>query len=129
MKHRKAKGFLANIGGAAAIEFAFTAPVFFMLVGGLIEVGLLLFTQVALQHGAEAAARCGSIDTNNCKTTSQIQSFAAAQTFGLSVPASTFTVTTPACGTKVAASTAFPVVFNYFGAPSLTLTASSCFPK
>jgi Flp pilus assembly protein TadG len=125
----KLRRFLKHSGGATAIEFAFTAPVFFMLVGGVIETGLLLYTQVALQHGAEAAARCGSINSSTCGTTSQIQSFAVAQSYGLSVPASTFTVTTPSCGTRVVASTVFPVAFNYFGAPSLTLTASSCFPR
>jgi Flp pilus assembly protein TadG len=131
VRQRKAKWrrFLADLCGATAVEFAFTAPVFLMLVGGSIEAGLLLYTQVALQHGAEAAARCGSIDTHNCATTSQIQAFAVTQSFGLSVPASTFTVTTPSCGTRVAASTVFPIAFNYFGAPTLTLTAASCFPK
>lgn len=124
-----ARQFLRDASGATAIEFAFTAPLFLGLVGGIIEVGLLLFTQVALQHGAESAARCGSVNTTLCATISQIQSYAAAQSFGLSVPASAFTVTAPACGTQVQASTVFPFVFSNLGMPSLTLTASSCFPK
>jgi Flp pilus assembly protein TadG len=120
--------FLRDRSGATAVEFAFTAPVFFMLVGGLIEVGILFFTQLALQHGAEAGARCGSIDTHNCATTSQIQAYAAAESFGLSVPASTFTVTSPQCGTQVVATNTVPMIF-YFGRSSLTLTAQACFPK
>jgi len=41
--------FLRNAGGATALEFALIAPVFFALVAGIIELGLLLWTQVALQ--------------------------------------------------------------------------------
>jgi Flp pilus assembly protein TadG len=122
--------FLRHKGGATAVEFAFTAPVFLALVAGIIEVGMLLYTQVALQHGVEAAARCASVDTHNCGTTSQIQSYAVAQSLGLSVPASTFTVSAPNCGTKVQASSPFAFVFNnVFSTTSLTLTAWSCFPK
>jgi Flp pilus assembly protein TadG len=124
-----AKRFLRDRRGATAVEFAFTAPAFLGLVGGLIEVGLLFFTQVALQHGAEAGARCASVDTTLCATVSQIQTYAASQSFGLSLPASTFTVSAVNCGTQVQASSPFNFVFGYFGVPSLTLTASSCFPK
>ena len=48
--------------GASAVEFALTAPVFFVMLFAVIDGGLLLWTQVGLQHGAEAAARCASID-------------------------------------------------------------------
>jgi Flp pilus assembly protein TadG len=124
-----AQRFFRDKKGAAAIEFAFTAPVFFAFVGGLIQVGLLLYTQIALQHGVESAARCASVNTTTCGSTSQIQSYAAAQSYGISVPASAFTVSAASCGTQVQASSSFGFIFSYFGTPSLTLTASSCFPK
>lgn len=68
----KTPSFLRDICGATAVEFALTAPAFLALVGGVIEVGLLLFAQVALQHGVEAGARCASVDLHLCATISQI---------------------------------------------------------
>ena len=48
--------------GATALEFAILAPVFFLIIFGIIAFGLLFWTQVGLQHGAEMAARCASIN-------------------------------------------------------------------
>ena len=48
--------------GAALVEFTVTLPLFLLLTFGLIYAGLLLFTQSALQHGVEYAARCASIN-------------------------------------------------------------------
>jgi len=115
--------------GTAAIEFAMTMPVFFMIIFGIIEGGILLWAQVGLQHGVEMAARCASVNTAVCGSASTTQTFAAQQTNGFNPPASTFTVSTPACGTLVAASYKYTFVSFYFGKPSVTLTARSCFPK
>lgn len=52
--------------GTSALEFALTAPVFFLFIFGVIEVGLLSWTQIGLQHGAEMAARCASINSTLC---------------------------------------------------------------
>src|SRR5437016_2558775 len=57
---------LRNDRGASAIEFALTAPVFFMTLIGLIQCSLLLWAQFGLQHGVEMAARCASINTSLC---------------------------------------------------------------
>ena len=43
--------------GTSAVEFALTAPAFFAIVFGIIETGLMLWTQQGLQHGAQLAAR------------------------------------------------------------------------
>jgi len=122
------KRFFTNIDGATALEFALCAPAFFMLVMGIIQAGLLVWMQLALQQGVEAAARCASINKNSCATTSQIQSFASTATYGLTPPASTFTVTTPACGNQVAASYT-PSYLPSFPIPTTTLTAQACFPS
>ena len=111
------------------IPFGLTAPIFFLLIFGVVEAGLMLFTQTALQHGTEMAARCATINTATCSSVSSIQNYAAQQSFGLNVPAATFTVTTPACGNQVSANYVYQFITSYFGAPSLTLTAQACFPK
>ena len=116
--------------GASALEFALTAPVFFLFIFGIIEFGLLLWTQIGLQHGAEMAARCASVDSTLCPNSNPgaITSYAAQQAFGLALPSQTFTYSTPACGNQVSASHAFqfPAILNL---SPLTLTAQACFPS
>jgi Flp pilus assembly protein TadG len=115
--------------GASAVEFALIAPVFFLFIFGIVACGLLFWTQIGMQHGAEMAARCASINGTLCPSSNPgaITGYAMQQTLGLSLPASTFTYSTPACGNQVNASYAFqfPDILNL--AP-LTLTAQSCFP-
>jgi len=43
--------------GAAAVEFALIAPIFLVLLCGIIENGLILFTQAAMDNGTRDAAR------------------------------------------------------------------------
>ena len=43
--------------GSAAIEFAFIAPVFFLLLMGTMEVGIMFFAQFTLQNATNDAAR------------------------------------------------------------------------
>ncbi len=114
--------------GASALEFALTAPVFFLFIFGIIEFGLLFWTQLGLQHGAELAARCASVNSLLCPNSNAITSYAAQQAFGLSLPSQTFTYSSLACGNQVSASYAFqfPEVLNL---SPLTLTAQACFPS
>jgi Flp pilus assembly protein TadG len=114
--------------GASALEFALTAPAFFLFMFGIIEFGLLLWTQIGLQHGAELAARCASVNPTLCPGSSAITGYAAQQAFGLSLPSQTFSYSTPACGNQVNATYAFqfPQILNL---SPLTLTAQACFPS
>jgi Flp pilus assembly protein TadG len=117
-----------NESGASALEFALTAPVFLLFIFGIIEFGLLFWTQLGLQHGTEMAARCASVNPTLCPGSSEITSYAARQAFGLSLPAQTFTYTTTTCGSQVSASYTFqfPQVLNL---SPLNLTAQACFPS
>lgn len=114
--------------GASALEFALTAPAFFLFIFGIIEFGLLFWTQIGLQHGTEMAARCAGVNPTLCPSSNAITSYAAQQAFGLSLPSQTFTHSTPACGNQVSASYAFqfPEILNL---SPLTLTAQACFPS
>lgn len=69
--------------GASAVEFAITAPVFFAVVFGIIEGGLLLWTQLGLQHGAEMAARCAAVNKTMCNNSSAVQNFAVQNSYDL----------------------------------------------
>jgi Flp pilus assembly protein TadG len=119
--------FRKDSGGTTALEFALCAPAFFALVMGIVEGGLLVWMQLALQQGVEAAARCASINKNSCTTASQIQTFASTASYGLTPPVATFTVTTPSCGNMVQASYT-PTYLPGFPIPTPTLTAQACFP-
>lgn len=114
--------------GTSAVEFGLTAPVFFLFVFGIIEFGLLLWTQVGMQRGAELAARCATVNTTLCGTSSAISAYATQQAFGLSLPDSTFTATTAACGNQVSGSYSFQFL-SFLGLSPINLTAQACFPK
>jgi uncharacterized membrane protein len=119
---------VADERGASAVEFAITAPLFFLILAIIIECGLLLWTQLGLQHGSEMAARCAGVNKTTCGTVSAIQTYAVQQTFGLSPPPETFTITPAACGMLVSANYDFVFMTSYFGIPKLGLTAQACFP-
>jgi TadE-like protein len=120
--------FCGDERGTTILEFALTVPVFFALLFGIIGSGLLLWMQLGLQHGAEMAARCATVNANICGSVSSIQSYAAGQAYGLNPSPSVFSVTTQACGNQVSASYTFQFITSYVGIPSLTLSAQSCFP-
>ena len=121
--------FYNDNGGVTAIEFAMTAPVFMLLLFGIIQVSLALWTQLGIAHGAAFAARCASLTPSTCSSSDTIQTYALSESFGLSIPKSTFTVSTPACGNQVSASYVYSFMTLAFGTPSVTLTAQSCYPK
>lgn len=67
------KRFLYDQRGANILEFAFVAPVFFLLLLGIMEFGLYMFNQVMIQSIAYQAAREASLGrisgTGSCSTT------------------------------------------------------------
>lgn len=115
-------------GGAAVVEFAIVLPVLLLCVLGLIEFGRAIWTQAALAYAVEAAARCAAIDKLTCGNAAQTQQYAAAHTPGLTLPATTFSLTTPACGAQVSASLPFDFLLPALLPYSQTLTAQACFP-
>lgn len=58
--------------GSAAIEFAMIAPIFFLLIFGIIETGVLFLAGNVLQHAADDAARLvrtGQVQTEHLSAT------------------------------------------------------------
>jgi Flp pilus assembly protein TadG len=114
--------------GAAVVEFAIILPILLLCVLGLIEFARAIWTQATLDHAVQAAARCAAVDPLTCGTVAQTQQYATTKAPGLSLPASTFTVTNPACGVQVAASLAFDFLVPELLPYSQTLNARACFP-
>jgi len=75
--------------GAAAVEFALTAPVLFLLVFGMIEVGRALMVQHLLTNAARDGARAAILDG---ATVSAVESQVTSYLSGSSVSGSTVTV-------------------------------------
>jgi uncharacterized membrane protein len=48
--------------GATLVEAAITMPLFLSLTFGVLQAGLLLWTQAGLQHGVDMAARCATVN-------------------------------------------------------------------
>ena len=46
-----------DVAGATAVEFAVVGPVLFILVFGIIQTGLLIFTKQQLHYAVESAVR------------------------------------------------------------------------
>jgi Flp pilus assembly protein TadG len=123
------KRFHKDTGGATMIEFAMTAPLFMLLLFGIIQVSLALWTQFGIAHGAAMASRCLSLTPSTCSSNDATQTYALGESYGLTIPKSTFTVSTPVCGNQVRASYVYTFMTMAFGTPSVTLTAQSCYPK
>jgi Flp pilus assembly protein TadG len=116
--------------GNAVVEAAFLLPVFLSFILGVVEVGRLFWTQSTLQFAVQEAARCASIDTAICGSTSAIQAYAVSKATNLNVAASAFSVTTSSCGNMVQISRPFDfIAADLFPVASITLSAQSCYPK
>jgi Flp pilus assembly protein TadG len=51
-----------NRRGAAAVEFAIVAPIFFLLVFGMVEYGRMIMVQQVITNAAREGARVGVLD-------------------------------------------------------------------
>jgi Flp pilus assembly protein TadG len=135
--------------GSVLVEFTLTMTMLLLLMFGLVQAGLLLWTQSGLQHGVERAARCASVNysanqlglTQSCfavapdaVTDTTIKQYAAQSSWGIVPASSSFTVHSPPaatakCGTDpgyvVTVSPTYNLINYLF---SVTLTATSCFP-
>lgn len=55
----------ADSQGAAAVEFALIAPVFFLLLAGIFNLGQMVYGRVVLNGAVQQAARSTSLETVN----------------------------------------------------------------
>lgn len=131
--YSRMRAFGRSNTGSAAVEFAFVAPLLFLLMFAIVEFGRAWWAKSSLQYAAERAARyavvCG---TGACPGDAAIKTYAANQVVDQPVDSSTFTVT-PLAGPP--AQTCVNYSFNF--APwfvggldvlesALTFTGSAC---
>ena len=119
--------------GATAVETALVLPLLLSMFFGIVEVGHLVWTVTALNLAVEDAARCASVSNASspaitpCDTSVHTQNYAAGRTWGMTIPASTFTLSTPSCGYLISASYPYQPIVGYIPM-SFTVTASACYP-
>lgn len=119
--------------GAAAVEFAVVAPVFFLLVFGMIEYGRMVMVQQVITNAAREATRVAVLDGSTTATvkTAAINAMAGAK---ITIATSNVTVSPdPPSGAKFGdpVSVTVTVPFNqvswlpspmYLGGKSMTAT-------
>jgi Flp pilus assembly protein TadG len=125
--------------GTVAIEYALILPVMLLFTLGIMDTGRLLWTYITLSRATEVAARYGAVCNPATVTCTGIPAYAVAQAWGINdVTAANFAVATSACGVQVAANYTFTFITPWFpsfggsapfGAPTMTLNATSCYPK
>ena len=111
--------------GATAVEFAMLLPGFLVFVLGIGNCGMMLWTQLGIQHGVVEAARCATINPSSCP---DVPAYASQQAYDLNIPKTAFTLSSTACGNQVTANYQFPFTTLMFPPMNVTLTALSCYP-
>ncbi len=108
-----------------AVEFALVLPALAaVLVGGLYG-GVAVYSAAGLHTAVEQAARCFSVNSNQCGDAATTQTFAQSEYSGAGVPV--FTASLQSCGHQVSATVTIPllaVVADF----SVPLSAAACFP-
>lgn len=131
---RRADAIAIDRRGATAVEFALIATPLLLFLLGIEETSRLMWTQAAINMAVEDAARDSSVKSAGgvCATNDAagvtIADYAASRAWGLSIPSGDFTLSTPACGCKVAATHPFTPIVPRLVPYNITLTANACFP-
>ena len=125
-------------GGAASLEFVFIAMVYAPLSFAILEVGMLLWTQNAMQSAATLASRSAAISSSDCP---DVASYAATAVGEWLVPDTVYsadvTVQSGAsCNGAPGKSSIVTITHQFWAGITLpwpfsapTITVSSCFPS
>jgi Flp pilus assembly protein TadG len=133
---RSIRSMARDRSGATAVEFALLAPVLFMFLMGILEMGLALWMQNSLDYSVAEAARCAA-NSSTCgapsSQTSALVTAYAAGVSGAALDSSVFTYShaaspNNACGYQVTASYPLTLAIPFLNY-SLTLTSSACYPN
>jgi Flp pilus assembly protein TadG len=144
MRGRGGRRLGGESAGTAALEFALSVTPLLLLMLGIIEGGLLLWSWQALEGAVIEAGRCAALDAISCQnvatTPSKTASYAAtaAKARGLAgasasnVKITTGTAAQALCGNTTAGVVSISMTYTvqivgFIPLPS-TLTAAACFP-
>jgi hypothetical protein len=129
------KRFLDSPRGQEAVEFALVLPAMIGLTIGVMEMLLLLFANSSLHYAVDEAARCMSVDSLSCPTTTATEAYGRNRYYGPDITP-TFTAVNGRCGDAalgpkgaVVSATGHwrinGVIFHF----DVPLSATACFPS
>ena len=115
--------------GQDLIEFALVLPILALLMFGIIEFGIVMFSYNTIGDAAREGARYGSVHCPSWSTTCNLTDISRAAkklTTGLNPANLTVTPSPPAGGTiRVVVQYQVPLITFIVGSPSITLRAVS----
>jgi K+-transporting ATPase c subunit len=112
-------------GATAAVEFALVLPVLIILIVGILYSGLVMYSIAGLHNAVETAARCYSVDSNQCGSASAAETFGESHYYGISAP--TFSAAIAGCGHQVSASLNMALSAG-ITSWNIPLSATACYP-
>jgi Flp pilus assembly protein TadG len=125
MRFGQTRALLTCDSGTTAAEFGMVLPAVAALIVGGLYTGVLVYSAAGLHNAVEQAARCYSVNVNQCGTVSATQTYAQNQYYGVNSP--TFTASLQSCGHQVAATVAIPLI-AVVESLTVPLSATACFP-
>jgi Flp pilus assembly protein TadG len=125
MSLRQSRGLLTCDSGTTAAEFALVLPAVAALIVGGLYTGIAVYSAAGLHNAVEQAARCYSVNVNQCGSDSATQTYAQSQYYGVNSP--TFTASIQTCGHQVAATVTIPLI-AVVESLNVPLSATACFP-
>lgn len=121
---------LKNRDGAMAVEFAFVAPVLFMFILGIIDLGQYLWVFNTMQRAADESARMGAVQD---QSDSQVQTLAKSMLAALDKSKFTVSVnpaSTPVDTLRVQITSNYQTIYPMaFFQPTLAMNVISDFPN
>ncbi len=119
MAKSRVQKFRRDQRGVAAIELAILGPVYLALLLGVIQSGLLIFTQANLHYAVQKGARCAALQ-ESCPSPAGYYASPGA--------APVFTSAQQACGQVLTATVTYTLSVVLYKT-DIPLSATSCFPN
>lgn len=123
------RAFIGDDRGGSALDMALVLPTYLLMVLGVVGMGFLLWTENAIQTAVQQAARCASINKNDCGTATQVQNAAVGWSYGIVTDPNQVQVNFRATCSSGQGGTIVLIQYpvNFF-VLSTTVAAEACYP-
>ena len=106
--------------GAAAVEFGIILPVLMLILFGIIEFGMIMFSREVITNASREGARAGIVQSATKPTTGQIQAVVTNYLTGTGINPATVTIAVAGAGLTAPNTLSVTVTYPYnFFAPAI----------
>ena len=106
--------------GAAAVEFGIILPVLMLILFGIIEFGMIMFSREVITNASREGARAGIVQSATKPTTGQIQTVVTNYLTGTGINPATVTIAVAGAGLTAPNTLSVTVTYPYqFFAPAI----------